>query len=139
MKRVLLLLVSLGGLVLPVCSCLAESEPLFFFYDPYQDSLARRDEYGLYHQSPQLYPTDFAPRHSVRLAYYFESGERLAHDPAYVGALQFALYKNGYYCGPIDGVFSDRVADAIARLQKNSWLHVTGTITVGVRRVLHLP
>ena len=84
-------------------------------------------------------PTDFAPRHGLRLPYYFESGDRLVADPAYVGALQAALRNSGYYCGPIDGVFSPLVADAITRLQKNSSLHVTGTITVGVRRAMRLP
>jgi peptidoglycan hydrolase-like protein with peptidoglycan-binding domain len=73
------------------------------------------------------------------LGYYFESGEQLVHDPAYVGALQVALRNNGYYCGPIDGIFSPRVSDAIARMQKNNSLNVTGTLTVGVRRALHLP
>jgi hypothetical protein len=138
MKRSFLVLSAFLGL-LPVFSCFAESEPLFFFYDPNQDPLAARDEYGLLHQTPSVNPTDLAPRHSLRLSYYFESGEKLAADPAYVGALQTALYSYGYYCGPIDGVFSNRVADAIARLQKNCSLHVTGTITGGVRRALHLP
>ena len=59
---------------------------------------------------PALNPTDSAPRHSTRFAYYFESGEQLARDPAYVGALQRDLYRNGYYCGPIDGIFSPQVA-----------------------------
>jgi hypothetical protein len=123
----------------PVASSLARPDPLFFFYDPYQDPLARRDEYGLLHQMPDLNPTDLAPRHATRLAYYFKSGEALVRDPAYVGALQVSLQSYGYYCGPIDGVFSPRVAEAIAHLQKNYSLHVTGTLTVGVRRALHLP
>ena len=35
-------------------------------------------------------------------------------DPAYVGALQRDLKRLGYYCGRIDGVFSDEVSFAIA-------------------------
>ncbi len=138
MKRLVVLLFATLCLV-RVGSCLAESEPIFFFYDPYQDPLSARDEDGLLHQTPRLNPTDSAPRHATRLAYYLQSGDQLVRDPAYVGALQTALYRNSYYCGPIDGVFSQSVSEAIAHLQKNSSLHVTGTLTVGVRRALHLP
>ena len=63
----------------------------------------------------------------------------LIAKPAYVGALQRDLSRLGYYCGPIDGVYSDEVSDAIASLQKNYSMRVTGTLTVPVRRVLHLP
>lgn len=138
MRRLFLLLLTVLGM-LPVFRCAAETEPLFFFYDPSHDSLAPRDEFGLFHQMPRVQQTDFEPRHEMRLSYYFESGETLSHDRAYVGALQTALNKSGYYCGPVDGVFSDRVADAVARLQKNYSFHVTGTLTMGVRRALHLP
>jgi hypothetical protein len=139
MRRAFLIFV-LSICCLPAFSAWAISEdPLFFFYDPYQDPLARRDDYGLLHQSPQLNQTDLAPRHALRLSYYFKSGEELVSDPAYVGALQVSLRTYGYYCGPVDGVFSNRVSDAIARLQKNYSLQVTGTLTVGVRRALHLP
>lgn len=138
MKRLLLVLIATLSLV-RVGTCRAESDPLFYFYDPYQDPLAARDADGLLHQMPALNPTDSAPRHSTRFAYYFQSGEQLVRDPAYVGALQSALYHTGYYCGPIDGVFSPRVALAIAHLQKNASLQVTGSLTVGVRRALHLP
>ena len=61
-------------------------------------------------------------------------------QPAYVGALQRDLKRLGYYCGPIDGVFSDEVSDAIARLQKNYSMRVTGDAEpIQVRRALHLP
>ncbi len=105
----------------------------------YTDPLAQRDDYGLLHQSPHLYRTDFAPRYPCRVGYYFTPREVLVADPAYVGALQTSLYQHGYYCGPIDGVFSAEVSVAIARMQKNYSQHVTGTITLGVRRALHLP
>ena len=60
-------------------------------------------------------------------------------DPAYVGALQTALRRLGYYCGAIDGVFSDEVIDAVEHMQKNYSMRVTGTITIPVRRALRLP
>ncbi len=117
----------------------AESDSPFFFYDPYQDPLAARDEIGLLHQMPAPNRTDFAPRARFRFSYYFQSGTALLSDPAYVGALQDALRRNGYYCGPSDGIFSYAVRDAIARMQKNYSLRVTGTLTLAVRRSLNLP
>jgi hypothetical protein len=114
-----------------------------FFDRPFfhhTDTLAPRDDWGLLHQSrTTLYETDFAPRFSQRVAYNAMSGRELITRPAYVGALQRDLSRLGYYCGPIDGVFSDEVSEAIASLQKNYSQRVTGTLTVPVRRVLHLP
>jgi hypothetical protein len=103
------------------------------------DPLAQRDFWGLLHQSKVLYSTDFAPRYHWRPLYYQESGDELARQPAYVGSLQAALRRHGYYCGPIDGVFSAEVEDAIMHMQKNYSMRVTGTLTPPVRRALHLP
>ncbi len=102
------------------------------------DSLAARDDIGLMHQSRSLNDTDFA-RRSWRPFYWLQSGRELITQPAYVGALQRDLARLGYYCGPIDGVFTDEVSESIARLQKNYSQRVTGTLTIPVRRVLHLP
>ncbi|MEO6872840.1 MAG: peptidoglycan-binding domain-containing protein [Chthoniobacterales bacterium] len=103
------------------------------------DSLAPRDEYGLLHQGREVEQTDFAPRYSCRSEYYFVSSRTLTGDPAYVAALQTALFHRGYYCGPMDGNFSFEVSAAVARMQKNFSQRVTGTLTVAVRRGLHLP
>jgi hypothetical protein len=125
------------ALLLGCCvpSALASDDPLFHSADP----LAPRDDLGLLHQMPTLYPTDFAPRHSSRFYYYFKSGRELLADPAYVGALQIVMRNRGYYCGPIDGIVSEEVSDAIARVQKNYAQSVTGRLTVAVRRALNLP
>ena len=101
------------------------------------DPLAARDEWGLLTPGP-LNPTDFEPR-PPRFFYYLQSRNALVSDPAYVGALQVNLRRLGYYYGPIDGFYSNEVSHAIARLQKAESLRVTGTLTVSVRRVLHLP
>jgi len=138
MNRVLALIV----LAMSFCAPRAGFADESIFFDRLfnsSESLADRDEYGLLHQGPTLDRTDFAPRYDCRFPYYFESGESLISDPAYVGALQSSLRRLSYYCGPIDGVFSDRVREAIARMQKNYSLTVTGTLTVQVRRELHLP
>ena len=139
MKRALLLFFVASASLVPLSSGRADSDSPFFFFDPNVDPLALRDEYGLLHQSPRTNPTDFSPRSEFRFNYYFESSDSLTRDPAYVGTLQASLRHYGYYCGPIDGIFSDRVAEAIALMQKNYSLRVTGTLTTAVRRVLHLP
>ena len=103
------------------------------------DPLAQRDEWGTVHQTPHVIATDFAPRYSWRWRYYFKGRDELVLDPAYVGSMQTALRRLGYYCGPVDGVFTPEVSYAIARLQKNYSMRVTGTLTAPVRRALHMP
>lgn len=114
----------------------ASADSIFRSVDP----LAARDEWGILHQMPLTNATDFERRRfHTRITYNMQSGRSLAKDPAYVGALQVALQRNGYYCGPIDGVFSPDVVDAITRLQKNYSMRVTGNLTLPVRRALRLP
>src|SRR5205807_9966708 len=132
------------SLAITLSSVVAKADLKDIFFDRpffhHTDTLAPRDEWGLLHQSrTTLYETDFAARYSPRAAYYGMSGRALITQPAYVGALQRDLARLGYYCGPIDGVFSDDVSDAIARLQKNYSLRVNGTLSDPVRRALHLP
>ena len=103
------------------------------------DPLAQRDEWGTTHQTPHVNSTDFAPRYSWRWIYYFKCREQLLLDPAYVGSLQTALHRLGYYCGPVDGVYTPEVSYAIARLQKNYSMRVTGNLDTPVRRALHMP
>jgi hypothetical protein len=103
------------------------------------DPLAQRDDWALLHQGKTLNATDFAPRYKWRWSYYFKSNEEVVQQPAYVGSMQTALRRLGYYCGPVNGVFTPEVSEAIARLQKNSSMRVTGTLTVPVRRALHMP
>ena len=131
MRRILISLF-IAFCLLPVC---VRGERLVFF----TDALAARDDYGLLHQSPSLNPTDLAPRYPLRSDYYLISSQTLSADPAYVGALQTVLHRRGYYCGPIDGVFSPAVSAAVAHMQKNYSQQVTGTLTIGVRRALCLP
>ncbi len=103
------------------------------------DPLAPSDGHGVLHQMPTVRATDFAPRNHHRWVYYFKANEQLMVEPAYVAALQRDLKRLGYYCGRIDGVFSDEVSFAIARLQKNYSMRVTGELNEQVRRALHLP
>lgn len=103
------------------------------------DPLCDRSEWGVRHQTGIVYPTDFYPRYESRWNYYVKSRHQLLADPAYVAALQNVMRKRGYYCGQIDGVMSQAVSDAIARVQKNHTQRVTGELTIAVRRVLNLP
>jgi hypothetical protein len=122
-------------IALPGMRAFASDDPWWHEKDP----LADRDEWGVYHQTAKVYPTDYEPRWGARYFYYFKSREELLRDPAYVAALQVALRSRGYYCGRIDGVMSGDVSLAIARMQKNYVQRVTGTLSVAVRRTLYLP
>jgi len=113
----------------------ADDHPLFHSTDP----LAPRDEWGVLHQSPSLNATDYAHRRAWRWPYYLQSRRELLADPAYVGSLQVVLRNRGYYCGPIDGIMSPEINDAIARVQKNHAQRVNGQLTIPVRRALNLP
>ena len=125
------------ALILGLGAITAQASDCAFFRGT--DPLAQRDEWGLLHQGRTVNSTDFAPRYRWRFDYYFKAPEQLIMQPGYVGAMQTALRRLGYYCGPIDGIFSDEVSDAIARLQKNYSMRVSGTLTDPVRRALHLP
>lgn len=116
-------------------SALGSDQPLFHSTNP----LAPRDEWGVLHQMPNVDATDYFPRSGSRWYYYFKSRHELLRDPAYVASLQVVLRNRGYYCGPIDGIMSEDVSLAIARVQKNYVQRVTGTLTVPVRRALNLP
>jgi Putative peptidoglycan binding domain len=123
------------GVFLAVSASASDEYPVFHSTNP----LAPQDEWGVLHQMPNVDPTDYFHRSGSRLYYYFKSRHELLRDPAYVASLQVVLRNRGYYCGPIDGVMSDAVSDAIARVQKNYVQRVTGTLTVPVRRALNLP
>jgi hypothetical protein len=121
------------------CLLFAPAKAGDFFCWENRDPLSQRDEWGRLHQGKSIDEPDYARRESWRLFYYNKSRYDLAKDPAYIGALQVALRRRGYYCGPIDGNYSNEVIDAITHLQKNHSMRVTGNLTVGVRRALRLP
>src|SRR3954464_9700533 len=112
-----------------------DDDPLFHSINP----LAPRDEWGRLHQMPTVDETDYFSRSGSLLYYYFKSRHELLRDPAYVASLQTVLRSRGYYCGPVDGVMSDRVSEGIARAQRNYLQNVDGQLTVAVRRALNLP
>ena len=123
--------------LLLLCGSVSAADEFHWFR--YRDTLVPRDSWGVLHTTPSLNETDFAHREMWRLFYYAKSRHELKTDPAYIGAVQEVLQRTGYFCGPIDGVFSDELSDAIARLQKAHGLRINGALTVSVRRVLFLP
>ena len=110
-------------------------DPLLHSANP----LAHHDEWGRFHQMPKVDETDYFHRSGSRWYYYFKSRHELLRDPAYVASLQTVLKNRGYYCGPVDGVMSNAVSDAIAKVQRNYVQRVDGQLTVPVRRALNLP
>jgi hypothetical protein len=113
----------------------SDDDPLFHSDNP----LAARDDWGRLHQMKNVDETDYFHRSGSRWYYYFKSRHELLRDPAYVASLQTVLRNRGYYCGPIDGVMSDLVSDAIAKAQRNYNQRVDGHLTIPVRRALNLP
>jgi len=99
------------------------------------DPLAQRDEWGLVHQRPHLNDTDFAPRYQWRFCYYFKSGQELTTQPAYVGSMQVALRRLGYYCGPVDGIFS--ALDLIPTTRPTR-TDIFGSVTVDYKLFLNI-
>jgi hypothetical protein len=128
-----------GAVVLLALSAIAvrasDDDPLFHSDNP----LGARDDWGRLHQMKDVDHTDYFHRDGSRWYYYFKSRHELLRDPAYVASLQTVLRNRGYYCGPIDGVMSDLVSDAIARAQRNYNQRVDGHLTIPVRRALNLP
>src|ERR1044071_9163011 len=102
MKKIALIVLLLG-----LRTTFAQFEELFDnpLFQP-TDSLAARDELGKLHQSSSVNETDFAPRYWWRPLYWLEGKRDLVQQRAYVGAVQRDLTRLGYYCGPIDGIYS---------------------------------
>src|SRR5260370_8331730 len=99
----------------------------FIYAPPYtplfhhSDSLAPRDDLDFLHQSrTTVYDVDFAPRFGSRVPYYLMSGRELITHPSYVGALQRDPARLGYYCGPINGVYSFHFSIATRPFQQHS-------------------
>jgi len=61
-----------------------------------------------------------------------------AADPT-VEATQEELAQQGYYKGPVDGVFGPTTRDAVAKYQTANQLNVTGSLSPDTMRSLGLP
>lgn len=78
------------------------------------------------------YPYDYYPGYYADVEPYYDSegvsNAVPAPDP-YVTAVQQDLAKQGYYKGPVDGLYGQTTRDAVARYQSARKLTVTGTLT----------
>jgi hypothetical protein len=86
------------------------------------------------------YPYDYVIGDSTDIppAYQGTTTTAPASDPT-VAAVQTALSQQGYYGGPIDGLFGPATRDAVARYQAKQNLSVTGSLTSGTLQALGLP
>jgi Putative peptidoglycan binding domain len=86
------------------------------------------------------YPYDYYPGYyaDVEPYYYDEGVDTLMRDPN-VSAVQKELSQQGYYNGPIDGVFGPTTRDAVAKYQIAKHLDVTGSLSPDTLQSLGLP
>jgi len=78
------------------------------------------------------YPYDYYPGYYADVEPYY-SGDGVANTApapdANVETIQQDLAKQGYYKGPVDGLYGRTTRDAVARYQSARKLSVTGTLT----------
>jgi len=85
------------------------------------------DDYYPYDYYADSQPYDNAGNNSVPAA-----------DPT-VEATQEELAQQGYYNGPVDGIFGPTTRDAVAKYQTANQLNVTGSLSPDTMRSLGLP
>jgi hypothetical protein len=86
------------------------------------------------------YPYDYFVDDStdVPAAYQGTTSAAPASDPT-VAAAQKELTQQGFYSGPIDGLFGPTTRDAVARYQTKKNLTVTGSLSSDTLQALGLP
>ena len=71
--------------------------------------------------------------------YYYGANESAdPYSDATVSAVQSELAEQGYYRGPIDGVYGPQTRAALTRYQKSRGLQVTGSLSPATLRALRL-
>ena len=88
------------------------------------------------------YPYDYYPGYYADVEpYYYNEGvysETPVQDPT-VSAVQTDLTQNGYFNGPIDGIYGPATRDAVAKYQIAKGLGVTGSLSPDTLQSLGLP
>jgi len=98
---------------------------------------------------PGFYPWDYLPYYAddyYPYDYYADSqpydntdtNSVPAADPT-VEAIQEELAQQGYYNGPVDGIFGPTTRDAVAKYQTANQLRVTGSLSSDTLQSLGLP
>jgi hypothetical protein len=88
------------------------------------------------------YPYDYYPGYYADTEpYYYDEGvysNTPMVDPT-VTAVQTQLTQQGYYNGPVDGIFSPLTRDAVAKYQIAKHLDVTGSLSADTLQSFGLP
>jgi hypothetical protein len=88
------------------------------------------------------YPYDYYPGYYADVEpYYYNEGvysDTPVKDPT-VSAVQTDLTQQGYFNGPIDGIYGPATRDAVAKYQMTKGLDVTGSLSPDTLRSLGLP
>ena len=88
------------------------------------------------------YPYDYYPGYYADVEpYYYNEGvysETPVKDPT-VNAVQTELTQQGYYNGPVDGIYGPATRDAVAKYQIAKGLDVTGSLSPDTLQSLGLP
>ena len=88
------------------------------------------------------YPYDYYPGYYADSdPYYYSEGgysSTPVSDPT-VTAVQTKLTQQGYYNGPVDGIFSPLTRDAVAKYQIDKQLDVNGSLSAQTLQALGLP
>jgi hypothetical protein len=88
------------------------------------------------------YPYDYYPGYYADSEpYYYDNGvysDTPMRDPT-VNAVQTQLKQQGYYNGPVDGIFGRETRDAVAKYQIDKHLDVTGSLSAQTLQSFGLP
>jgi hypothetical protein len=87
------------------------------------------------------YPWDFDPYYAYDYSDPYSYGSDESADPysaSTISAVQAQLAAQGYYRGPIDGVYGPQTRTALTRYQSSRGLQVTGTLSPATLRALGL-
>ena len=88
------------------------------------------------------YPYDYYPGYYADVEpYYYSEGvysNTPVSDPT-VTAVQTQLTQQGYYSGPVDGIFGQQTRDAVAKYQIAKQLDVTGSLSPQTLQSFGLP
>jgi hypothetical protein len=94
------------------------------------------------YDSYDYYPYDYYPGYYADTEpYYYNEGvysDAPVADPT-VSAVQTQLAQQGYYNGPVDGIFGQQTRDAVAKYQIDKNLDVTGSLSAQTLQSFGLP
>lgn len=88
------------------------------------------------------YPYDYYPGYYADSEPYYSDNGVYSNTPmrdSTVNAVQTQLKQQGYYNGPVDGIFGPLTRDAVAKYQIDKHLDVTGSLSAQTLQSFGLP